>query len=165
MSETSNMTPFEQLQAIMRKSYNPEDYEQCTVPGHFKKGELYTLHGLSKNKQMDCMIEFEGVLYLTEGESRWSGYSNCPRHRDGDVFVCLTDAPEMDLKALAKAMRVDGEDLESASLRRRAKDMKLRYERRTYVQFLAPTGNVVRMTLRGNKGKFKRVKSRRRGKK
>ena len=81
------------------------------------------------------------------------------------MFVCLTDAPEMDLKALAKAMRVDGEDLESASLRRRAKDMKLRHERRTYVQFLAPTGNVVRMTLRGNKGKFNRVKKSRRGKK
>lgn len=158
MSETSYMTPFEQLQAIMRKSYNPEDYEQCTVPGHFKKGELYTLHGLSKNKQMDCMIEYEGVLYLNESRS---SFYNSPRHTDGDVFVCLTDVPEMDLKALAKAMRVDGEDLESASLRRRAKDMKLRHERRSYVQFLAPTGNVVRMPLRGNKGKFKRVKSRR----
>ena len=158
-------SPYDQLRAIMNKSYNPDDYKHCTVPGHFKKGELYTLRGMSKNKQLDCMIEYQGVLYASESETSWAAARSCPRHRDGAVFVCMTDMPEMDVKALQEAMRVGGEEAESEGLRKRVRDMKLRHERRAMVQFLSPSGNVVRMNLRGNKGKFKRVRNKRQGKK
>ena len=77
----------------------------------------------------------------------------------------MTDMPEMDVKALQEAMRVGGEETESEGLRKRVRDMKLRHERRAMVQFLSPSGNVVRMNLRGNKGKFKRVRNKRQGKK
>ena len=120
----------------------------------FEKGSLYVLRGLAKNKQYVGMMNYNGQLYLSDGK----GYaSNRPTFYDGDLFVALHDIDAFDAEAIVESL--DG-DITSMNTLRALEQAKVQYDRETVVTMLSPDGQVVRMRLKGNKTKFKKVTKR-----
>ena len=124
----------------------------------FEKGQMYMLRGLSKNKRYDSMVDMGGNLYIADSKVWRDRYA---RFLDGSLFVCLEDSPEFDTEAHLKTL--DPNSLEHHRLRATA-TAKGAYDYHREVSFLAPNGNRVRMRVKGNKTKFKKVTSRTRTK-
>lgn len=130
----------------------------------FQKGKLYMLRGIAKNKRYDCMIDYNGHLYINESSPKvgngWS--SKLPRFYDGDVFLCLEDAPEFDCDAFIATLNPN--TLEYDQLRRTAR-AKGSYDQHQTVMMLTPAGGRAELKVKGNKTKFREVKSNKRSKK
>tara|TARA_B000000557_G_scaffold80315_1_gene64425 strand:- start:1569 stop:2003 length:435 start_codon:yes stop_codon:yes gene_type:complete len=133
----------------------------------FEKGCLYALKGLAKNKQYIGMMNYNGVLYLTDGK----GYAgNRPTFYDGDLFVALDDIHAFDREEARReaAERIGNgsrhgfadEASEERWLDSQAARSQRNWARSTNIRLLAPDGNIVSMMLKGNMGKFKKVTKR-----
>lgn len=120
----------------------------------FEKGQMYMLRGLSKNKRYDSMVVTEDHLYIADSMVWRDRYAQFP---DGSIFVCLEDSPEFDTEAHLKTL--DPNSLEHHRLRAVAA-AKAAYDYHRKVTLLAPNGAVVRMNVKGNKTKFKKVTKR-----
>ena len=131
----------------------------------FEKGCLYALKGLAKNKQYVGMMNYNGVLYLSDGK----GYAGKkPTFYDGDLFVALQDIYAFDRKEAVKEAIRSGHGQRYSNdkamleqwANRQARRSQRTWARSVSVRLLAPDGSVVSMMLRGNMGKFKKVTKR-----
>jgi len=125
----------------------------------FEKGQMYMLRGMKKNKRYDAMCDMDGALYVAD--SRGWGHARYPRFTDGAIFVCLEGSPEFDVEAHMKTLHPNSLEHHRLEATARAKGA---YDYHREVSFLTPTGNRVRMRVKGNKTKFKKVTSRTRTK-
>jgi len=125
----------------------------------FEKGQMYILRGMKKNKRYNAMCNMDGTLYVAD--SRGWGNDRYPRFTDGHLFVCLEGSPEFDVEAHMKTL--DSSHLEHHRLEATVR-AKSAYDYHREVSFLAPCGGRVRMRVKGNKTKFKKVTSRTRTK-
>ena len=121
----------------------------------FEKGQMYMLRGMSKNKRYDAMCDMDGRLYVADS-SGWHG-ARYPRFYDGAIFVCLEDSPEFDCDAFEKTLDASAGEYHRLGATARAKGS---YDEHREVAFLSPNGKRVRMRVKGNKTKFKKVTSR-----
>jgi len=125
----------------------------------FEKGQMYMLRGMKKNKRYDAMCDMDGALYVADSQGSWT--NRYPRFNDGAIFVCLEGSPEFDLEAFEKTLSPESLEIHRLAATARAKGA---YDYHREVSFLAPNGNRVRMRVKGNKTKFKKVTSRTRTK-
>ena len=121
----------------------------------FEKGQMYMLRGMNKNKRYNAMCDMDGSLYVADSQG-WSG-ARYPRFYDGAIFVCLEDSPEFDCDAFEKTLDASAGEYHRMGAIGRA---RASYEYHREVSFLTPNGNRVRMRVKGNKTKFKKVTSR-----
>ena len=121
----------------------------------FEKGQMYILRGMKKNKRYNSLTDMDGRLYVADSQG-WHSQS-CPTFTDGALFLCLEDSPDFDSEAYQKKERgLDPTLTEWTVLTRTARAMRS-YEQHREVAFLAPNGKRVRMMVKGNKTKFKKV--------
>ena len=121
----------------------------------FEKGQMYILRGMKKNKRYNSLTDMDGRLYVADSQG-WHR-STCPTFTDGALFLCLEDSPDFDSEAYQKKERgLDPTLTEWTVLTRTARAMRS-YEQHREVAFLAPNGKRVRMMVKGNKTKFKKV--------
>jgi len=128
----------------------------------FQKGKLYMLKGLSRNKHITGMVNLNGELYVCDTSRGWyTSNKNTRTYADGDVFACLSDAPDFDPEAIVE--RLDG-DITSMRTLKALEQAKAQYDMNMKVTMLSPDGQVVKMRIKGNKTKFKMVTDRTRRK-
>ena len=118
----------------------------------FEKGQIYILRGMKKNKRYNSLTDMDGRLYVADSQG-WHSQS-CPTFTDGALFLCLEDSPDFDSEAFQKTL--DPTLTEWSALSKTARAMRS-YEQHREVSFLAPNGKRVRMMVKGNKTKFKKV--------
>ena len=121
----------------------------------FEKGQMYILRGMKKNKRYNTLTDMDGRLYVADSQG-WHSQA-CPNFTDGALFLCLEDSPDFDSEAFQKTL--DPRLTEWSALGKTAQAMRS-YEQHREVAFLAPHGKRVRMMVKGNKTKFKKVKKR-----
>ena len=121
----------------------------------FEKGQMYILRGMKKNKRYNTLTDMDGRLYVADSQG-WHTRS-CPTFTDGALFLCLEDSPDFDSEAFQKTL--DASAGEYHRLGAVARAMRS-YEQHREVAFLAPNGKRVRMMVKGNKTKFKKVTKR-----
>ena len=109
---------------------------------------------MKKNKRYKAMCDMDGRLYVADWWSRGWGAGRYPRFTDGALFLCLEDSPDFDSEAFQKTLNPTLTELSVLSATARAMQS---YEQHREVAFLAPNGKCVRMMVRGNKTKFKKV--------
>lgn len=113
------------------------------------------LRGMKKNKRYNSMCDMDGNLYVAD--SRGWGHARYPRFTDGAMFICLEDSPDFDSEAFEKTLDASAGEYHRMGAIARAKGS---YDYHREVSFLAPNGKRVRMNVRGNKTKFKKVTKR-----
>ena len=118
----------------------------------FEKGQMYILRGMKKNKRYNSLTDMDGRLYVADSQG-W-GSRSCPTFTDGALFLCLEDSPDFDSEAFQRTL--DPTLTEWSALTATARAMRS-YEQHREVAFLAPNGKRVRMMVKGNKTKFKKV--------
>ena len=118
----------------------------------FEKGQMYILRGMKKNKRYNSLTDMDGRLYVADSQG-WHSRS-CPTFTDGALFLCLEDSPDFDSEAFQKTL--DPTTAPFSVLTATARAMRS-YEQHREVAFLAPNGKRVRMMVKGNKTKFKKV--------
>ena len=121
----------------------------------FEKGQMYMLRGMKKNKRYSSMCDMDGRLYVADSQ----GYhaDRYPRFHDGALFLCLEDSPEFDVEAHMRTLDPDSLEHHRLGATARAKGS---YDDHREVSFLSPNGKRVRMRVKGNKTKFKKVTKR-----
>ena len=124
----------------------------------FEKGQMYILRGMKKNKRYNTLTDMDGRLYVADSQG-WHSQS-CPTFTDGALFLCLEDSPEFDVEAHQKKERGLHPSLADYHLTARTARAMRSYEQHREVAFLAPHGKRVRMMVKGNKTKFKKVTKR-----
>ena len=121
----------------------------------FEKGQMYILRGMDKNKRYNALADMDGTLYVADSQG-W-GHARYPRFTDGALFLCIEGSPEFDCEAFEKTLDASlGEYHRTGAIAR----AKASYDYHREVTFLSPGGNRVRMRVRGNKTKFKKVTKR-----
>ena len=118
----------------------------------FEKGQMYILRGMKKNKRYNTLTDMDGTLYVADSQG-WHSQA-CPNFTDGALFLCLEDSPDFDSEAFQRTL--DPTLTEWSTLTATARAMRS-YEQNREVSFLAPNGKRVRMMVKGNKTKFKKV--------
>ena len=121
----------------------------------FEKGQMYMLRGMKKNKRYNTLTDMDGTLYVADSQG-WHSQA-CPNFTDGALFLCLEDSPEFDCDAFEKTLDASAGEYHRMGAIGRA---RASYEYHREVSFLTPNGNRVRMRVKGNKTKFKKVTSR-----
>ena len=121
----------------------------------FEKGQMYILRGMKKNKRYNTLTDMDGRLYVADSQG-WHTRA-CPNFTDGALFLCLEDSPEFDVEAHQKKERGLDPSLAEYSVMARTARAKGSYDDHREVSFLGPHGKRVRMRVKGNKTKFKKV--------
>ena len=110
---------------------------------------------MKKNKRYNAMCDMDGSLYVADSKS-W-GIGRYPRFTDGALFLCLEDSPEFDVEGFADGLDPRIPEFTRLGATARAKGS---YDEHREVTFLSPNGNRVRMRVKGNKTKFKKITKR-----
>ena len=121
----------------------------------FEKGQMYILRGMKKNKRYNMLTDMDGRLYVADSQG-WHSQA-CPNFTDGALFLCLEDSPEFDVEAYQKKERGLDPTLTEWTVNARTARAMRSYEQHREVSFLGPHGKRVRMSVKGNKTKFKKV--------